>query len=46
MNDVTTVEYTEPDIEIARKGIIALQVHSGGPVKVEFRNLRIRPMDE
>ncbi|WP_010586726.1 3-keto-disaccharide hydrolase [Schlesneria paludicola] len=46
LNGVTTVDYREPDREIARKGIIALQVHSGGPLKVEFRNLRIKKLSQ
>ena len=46
VNGVTTVDYKEPDAEIARKGILALQVHSGGPLKVEFRNIRIKPLGE
>ena len=46
VNGVTTVDYKEPDAEIARKGIIALQVHSGGPLKVEFRNIRIKSLAE
>ena len=45
VNGVTTVDYKEPDAEIARKGIIALQVHSGGPLKVEFRNIRIKSLE-
>ena len=45
VNGVTTVDYKEPDAEIARKGIVALQVHSGGPLKVEFRNIRIKSFE-
>ncbi|QDU78326.1 hypothetical protein Pla110_00270 [Polystyrenella longa] len=45
MNGVTTVDFTEPDPEIARMGLIALQVHSGGPLKVEFRHIRIKALD-
>ncbi|MCA9040859.1 MAG: DUF1080 domain-containing protein [Planctomycetaceae bacterium] len=45
MNDFTTVNYTEPDPEIPRTGLIALQVHSGGPLKVEFRHIRIKVFD-
>lgn len=44
VNDVTTVDYNEPDEKIARSGMIAVQVHSGGPLKVEFRNLRIKEL--
>lgn len=45
INGVTTVDYREPDAEIARSGIVALQVHSGGPMKVEFRNIRIKKLN-
>ncbi len=44
INGVTTVDYQEPDAEIARSGIIALQVHSGGPMRVDFRNIRIKSL--
>ncbi len=44
INDITTVDYREPDDKIARSGMIAVQVHSGGPLKVEFRNLRIKEL--
>ena len=45
VNGVTTVDYKEPDADIPRKGIIALQVHSGGPLKIEFRNIRLKSLD-
>jgi hypothetical protein len=44
LNGVTTVDYREEDEAIAREGIIALQVHAGGPLRVEFRKLRIREL--
>ncbi len=44
INGVTTVEYREEDPAIARSGIIAVQVHSGPPLRIEFRNLRIREL--
>lgn len=44
VDGVTTVDYTEPDSAIAATGVIALQVHSGPPLRVEFRNLRIREL--
>ena len=46
VNDVTTVNYHEPDEKIARSGMIAVQVHSGPPLKVEFRNLRIKDLSK
>ena len=42
INGLTTVDYHEPDETISRKGIIALQVHSGPKMKIEFRNIRIK----
>ncbi len=42
INGFQSVDYVEKEAEIARDGIIALQVHSGPPLKVEFRNIRIK----
>ncbi len=42
VNGVKTVDYHEEDEAIAREGIIALQIHAGGPLRVEFRKLRIK----
>jgi hypothetical protein len=46
VNGTKTVDYTEPEPpeRIAREGIIAVQIHSGGPLTVEFRNLRIKEL--
>lgn len=44
INGLKTVDYREPDTAIARNGIIAVQVHSGPPLRVEFRNLRIKQL--
>ena len=44
VNGVTTVDYREPDAKIARRGIFAMQVHSGGPLKVEFRKIRVKTL--
>ncbi|MCH7990111.1 MAG: DUF1080 domain-containing protein, partial [Planctomycetes bacterium] len=43
-NGLTTVDYHEPDDSIARNGIIALQIHSGPKMKIEFRNIRIKEL--
>lgn len=45
VNGLTTVDYSEPDPSIARKGIIALQIHSGGPMEIQFADIRIRALD-
>jgi predicted RNA binding protein YcfA (HicA-like mRNA interferase family) len=44
INGLKTVDYTEPDDKISREGIIALQVHSGPPLRIEFRHIRIREL--
>jgi hypothetical protein len=44
INGLTTVDYKERHAEIPRSGIIALQVHSGGPMRVDFRNIRLKPL--
>lgn len=44
INGFTSVDYREPDETIARSGIIAVQVHSGPPLRVEFRNLRLKEL--
>lgn len=41
INGVKTCEYTEQDASIPRKGVIAVQIHSGGVGQVEFRDLTI-----
>lgn len=42
LNGLRTVDYEERDKDIARSGIIAVQVHSGPALKIEFRNLKIK----
>jgi hypothetical protein len=44
VNGLKTVDYHETDPDIERTGIIALQIHSGGPLEVQFKNLRIREL--
>lgn len=44
LNGFKTVDYRESDATIARDGIIAVQVHSGPPLRVEFRNVRIKEL--
>lgn len=46
INGVVTVEVTDEDIEgpkrRAANGIVALQLHQGPPMKVQFRNIRLK----
>ena len=44
LNGVKTVDYTESDPAIAADGIIAVQIHGGGPMDVQFKNLRIKEL--
>ena len=41
MNGRLTVDYTEADDDIPRRGFIGLQVHDGGPHECWYRNIRI-----
>lgn len=42
LNGVQTVDYTEEDDSIARDGIIAVQVHSGPPSRIWYKDLSIK----
>jgi hypothetical protein len=41
INGVKTCDYIEKDTKIPAKGVIALQIHSGGIAKVEYRDITI-----
>ena len=42
LNGRVTVDYTEENESLEQAGLIALQVHSGPPLEVRFRNIRIQ----
>jgi poly(3-hydroxybutyrate) depolymerase/prenyltransferase beta subunit len=44
LNGVPAVNYTEPDSDIARNGKIALQIHAGGPMEIDFKDILIQPL--
>jgi hypothetical protein len=44
LNGTQTVDYTEPDEQIARKGVIAVQIHSGPPSEAWYKDIQIRPV--
>ena len=45
VNGVKMVEVVDDDKEMARKdGIIAFQLHQGPPMKVEFKNIRLKEL--
>jgi len=41
LNGIRTVDYREADAKIDETGFIALQIHSGPPMQIEFKDLRI-----
>ena len=44
LNGQLTVDYTEKDKDIDRRGIIGLQIHSGPPTEALYRNIRIKEL--
>ncbi|HWE38118.1 MAG TPA: family 16 glycoside hydrolase, partial [Isosphaeraceae bacterium] len=42
LNGVPSVDYHEPDPAIARDGRIAVQIHAGGPMEVQFKDIYIQ----
>ncbi len=42
INDYQTVNYVEEDGAIEQRGLLALQIHGGGPGEAHYRRLRIR----
>lgn len=44
VNGQQTVDYTEPDEKIPRKGIIGVQIHGGGPSEAWYKEIRIQDL--
>ncbi len=44
VNGQKTVEYREADDQVARRGIIGLQIHGGPPAEASYRNIRIKEL--
>jgi hypothetical protein len=44
LNAKQTVDYVEPEEEIPQKGLIAVQIHSGGPGEAWYKDIEIRPL--
>jgi pimeloyl-ACP methyl ester carboxylesterase len=44
INGKRSVEYHEPDAAIARDGLLAMQIHAGGPMEIQFRDVMIQPL--
>lgn len=44
INGQQTVDYTEPDDNIERSGIIGVQIHAGPPSEAWYKDIRIRKL--
>jgi hypothetical protein len=44
INDVATADCTDEDDARREKGVLALQLHAGPPMKVQFRNIKIKTL--
>ncbi|MEW4567268.1 family 16 glycoside hydrolase [Tautonia sp. JC769] len=44
LNGHSSVDYAEADREIASTGHFAVQLHSGGPMEIQFRDLLVQPL--
>jgi hypothetical protein len=44
VNGLQTVDYKETDDQVARRGIIGLQIHGGEPAEASYRNIRIKKL--
>jgi hypothetical protein len=42
VNGVQTVDYTEPDADLPRRGRLGLQIHGGPPAEAAYKEIRIR----
>jgi 3-keto-disaccharide hydrolase len=45
LNGETTVDYTEPESDMALSGRIGLQIHSGPAMEVRFRNIEMQEIE-
>jgi hypothetical protein len=44
VNGVVTAEVTDNDASIAKSGVIALQLHAGQPMTIEFKNIYLKTL--
>ena len=44
VNGLQTVDYTESDEQIEQRGLIGLQIHSGPPSEVRYKDISIREL--
>jgi hypothetical protein len=44
VNGLQTVDYVEKESNIARRGVIAVQIHAGPPSEASYRDIRIKQL--
>ena len=44
LNGIRSVDYKETDPDIKKEGKIAVQIHAGGPMQIEFKDVWIQPL--
>jgi poly(3-hydroxybutyrate) depolymerase len=44
LNGASSVEYRETDPMIARDGLVAVQIHAGGPMEIQFKDVLMQPL--
>ena len=44
VNGITTIDVTDNHPNAAKKGILALQLHAGGPMTAEFKEIKLREL--
>lgn len=44
LNGTQTVDYTEPEDKIARRGVFGLQVHGGKPAEAWYKDIRVKEL--
>ena len=45
INGIKTMDYVDHDPEGSREGVIGFQIHDGSVMKIEFRNVRVLPLE-
>jgi hypothetical protein len=45
LNGVPTVDYTEMDQDVARRGVVGLQIHGGAPAEASYKDIHIKPVN-
>ncbi len=45
VNGITTIDVTDHDPTAMAAGVLGLQLHKGGPMRVEFKDLKMRALD-